>query len=73
MQEAVVNVISNVDCGDYLTRNTSSNAIKKIKLKQTLAKGVNDQLICTVGIRNGTVYSVGAHTASYYFKIHVAV
>ena len=73
MQEAVVNVISNVDCGDYLTGNTSSNAIKKIKLKQTLAKGVNDQLICTVGIRNGTVYSVGAHTSSYYFKIHVAV
>ena len=61
LREATVNVIGNIDCSSYLNGNTTDNAIKKAKVRQTLPNGINAQLICSTGIKNETtgIYTVG--------------
>ena len=47
-------IISNIDCSNYLYSNTSKSLKKKTTLAQVLNSGINDQLFCTTGKFNAT-------------------
>ncbi|XP_040581572.1 CLIP domain-containing serine protease C9 [Lepeophtheirus salmonis] len=53
------NIISNRDCADFLSHNSSSHINYQTRLKRALINGINEQLVCTMGQRNETsgVYS----------------
>ena len=58
--ETTVRIISNDVCRDWTIYNISSSPIKRNKVYYALPGGINDFMLCTVGILNEEtgIYSV---------------
>jgi len=52
--EGFATLISNAECNDWLKSNSSRNRAHKTSIQLQLKNGINDQLLCSVGIRNET-------------------
>jgi hypothetical protein len=47
-----VTIISNENCAQILKHNGTDDLISYASLRLALSKGINDQIMCTVGLHN---------------------